>query len=89
MGEALNSAPGQCDHPYGGWLLQRDFGPHLTLGGELFAQGRDTDTDHGYAALNVGGQYNFSEHCSLLFSGGHSVAGDDHALWYLALYWTW
>jgi hypothetical protein len=88
-GEVLNSAPGQRNHPYGGWLLQRDFGPHLTLGGELFAQGQDTDTDQGYAALNFGGTYNVNEHFSLLFSAGHSVAGDNHTLWYFGLYWTW
>jgi hypothetical protein len=88
-GEVLNSAPGQRNHPYGGWLLQRDFGPHLTLGGELFAQGQDTDTDQGYAALNFGGQYNFNEHFSLLFSAGHSIAGDEHTLWYFGLYRTW
>jgi hypothetical protein len=88
-GAVLNSAPGQRDHPYGGWLVQRDFGPHVTLGGELFAQGQDADQDRGYAALNFGGQCNFSEHFSLLFSAGHTVAGDDHALWYVGLYWTW
>jgi len=88
-GEVLNSAPGQRNHPYGGWLVQRDFGPHLTLGGELFAQDRDTDKDQGFAALNFGGSYNVNEHFSLLFSAGHSVAGDQHTLWYFALYWTW
>ena len=88
-GEVLNSAPGQRDHPYGGWLVQRDFGPHLTLGGEIFAQGQDTDNDQGFAALNFGGQYNVNEHFSLLFSAGHSVAGDEHTLWYFAFYWTW
>jgi hypothetical protein len=88
-GEALNSAPGQRDYPFSGWLLQRDFGPHLTLGGEIFAQGQDTDNDKGYAALNFGGQYNINENFSLLFSAGHSVAGDDHMLWYFSLYWTW
>jgi hypothetical protein len=44
-GAALNSAPGQRDYPFGGWLVQRDFGKHLTLGREFFAQGRDTDND--------------------------------------------
>ncbi len=88
-GEVLNSAPGQRNYPFAGWLVQRDFGPHLTLGGELWAQDRDTDTDHGYAALNFGGYYNFTEHFSLLFSAGHSVAGDNHLLWYFGLYWTW
>ena len=88
-GEVLNSAPGQRNHPYGGWLVQRDFGPHLTLGGELFAQDQDTDNDKGFAALNFGGSYNINEHFSLLFSAGHSVAGDEHTLWYFGLYWTW
>ena len=79
-GAALNSAPGQRNYPFGGWLVQRDFGPHLTLGGEIFAQGQDTDNDKGFAALNFGGSYNVNEHFSLLFSAEHSVAGDDHTL---------
>jgi hypothetical protein len=88
-GAALNSAPGQRNYPFGGWLVQRDFGPHLTLGGELFAQGKDTDDDKGFAALNLGGSYNFNEHFSLLFSAGHSIAGDRHTFWYFGFYWTW
>jgi len=82
-GAALNSAPGQRDYPFGGWLVQRDFGPHLTLGGELFGQGRDTDGDRGFAALNLGGSCNVNEHFSLLFSAGRSIAGDRHTLWYM------
>ncbi len=81
--------PGQRDYPFGGWLVQRDFGPHLTPGGEVFGQGRDTDGDRGFAALNLGGSCNVNEHFSLLFSAGRSVAGDRHTLWYFALYWTW
>ncbi len=88
-GAVLNSAPGQRDHPYGGWLVQRGFGKRLVLGGELFAEGRDMDDDKGFAALNFGGSYNVSGHFSLLFSAGHSVAGDAHTLWYFAFYWTW
>ena len=88
-GAALNSAPGQRDYPFGGWLLQRKLGEHLTLGAELFAQGAAADGDQGFAALNVGSSYNVNEHFSLLFSAGHSVAGDEHTLWYFGLYWTW
>ena len=88
-GAALNSAPGQRNYPFGGWLLQRNFGKHLTLGGEIFAQGPDTDSDNGFAALNFGGFYNVTEHFSILFSGGHTVAGDRHTLWYFGLYETW
>jgi hypothetical protein len=88
-GAALNSAPGQRDYAYGGWLLQRAIGEKLTLGGEIFAQGPDTDNDKGFAALNFGGTYNVNDHFSLLFSAGHDIVGDEHTLWYFGLYWTW
>ncbi|MDE2492014.1 MAG: transporter [Elusimicrobia bacterium] len=88
-GAVLNSAPGRRDYPFGGWLLQRDLSGKLTLGGEVFAQGADAADDRGYAVLNFGGYYNFTPDVSLLFSAGHSVAGDNHAIWYLAFYSTW
>ncbi len=88
-GVVLNSAAGQRNYPFGGWLLQRDLGKHLTLGGEIFAQGADTDTDRGFAALNFGGTLKVTDHFDLLFTAGHSVAGDQHTLWYFGLYWTW
>ncbi len=88
-GYAFNAAPGARNYPFGGWLLQRDLNSALTLGGEVFAQGRDTDSDQGFLLVNLGGQLNFSRRFSLLFSGGHSVVGDDHTVGYLGLYWTW
>ena len=88
-GVTLNSAPGERDYPFGGWLLQHDFGKNLSLGGEIFAQGRDADDDNGFAALNFGGSYHFTEHFSVQASAGHSIIGDEHTLWYLGLYWTW
>jgi Putative MetA-pathway of phenol degradation len=88
-GVSLNSAPGQRDFPFGGWLLQRGFGKQLTLGGELFAQGRDADDDKGFVAPDFGGSYAFTEHFSMLASLGHSIVGDRHLLWYFGLYGTW
>ena len=88
-GAALNSAPGQRNYPFGGWLLERAFNKHLSLGGELFVQGRDTDNDKGFVTLNFGGSYDFNENFSLLFSAGHSIIGDVHTLGYFALYGTW
>jgi hypothetical protein len=87
-GEALNSAPGQRDFPFAGWLVQRDLGKHLTLGAELFRQGPDTLADRGFLVANVGGSLNFSDTFSLLFSGGRSVWGDRHTIFYLGFYWT-
>ncbi|MEO6971298.1 MAG: hypothetical protein ABI217_10430 [Chthoniobacterales bacterium] len=88
-GAVINPASGQRDYPFGGWLLQRNLGKHLILGGEVFAQGAETSTDKGFAVLNFGGVYNFNEHFSLLFSGGHSVAGARQTIWYFGLYETW
>ena len=88
-GAVVNPAPGQRDHPFGGWLVQRNFGKHLMLGGEIFAQGADTNNDKGFAVLNFGGSYNMTDHFSLLFSAGHSVTGANHALWYFGFYGTW
>ncbi len=87
-GVALNSAPGQRNHPFGGWLVQRDFGPRLTLGAEVFAQGADAAGGRGFTAGNVGGCCNFTGQFSLLFSAGRSLRGERHTLWYLGLYWT-
>src|ERR1700722_12270040 len=88
-GYAWNGASGARDYPFGGWLIQRDLGPDFTLGAEIFAQGRDTDADQGFFLANLGGQFNFSKEFSLLFSGGHSIVGDNHTVMYLGLYWTW
>jgi hypothetical protein len=88
-GVILNSAPGERDYPFGGWLLQHDFGKNLSLGGEMFAQGRDADDDNGFVAFNFGGSYHFTEHFSVQSTVGHSIVGDEHLLWYFGLYWTW
>jgi hypothetical protein len=92
-GEVLNSEPGMRDYPFGGWLLQRDIGRKLTLGGEIFAHGPE-----GVAALSTrsstladfGGYYYFrNPGFQLLFALGHSVAGQPETIAYLGLYWTW
>ena len=88
-GYAFNSAPGQRDHAFGGWLVQRGFGPHLALGGEIFAQGADSVDGRGFTVANFGGAWNLTDRFSLLFSAGRSIHGERHTLWYFSLYWTW
>lgn len=87
-GYAINSAPGMRDYPYAGWLLQRDFGKHLTLGSEIFSQGKFSDDSHSFTILNVGGYYKFTDNFNLLFTTGHSVMGENHYVMYIGLYWT-
>jgi hypothetical protein len=87
-GWAINHAPGQRDHAFGGWLLQRNLSEKLTLGGELFAQGADAQDGRGFAVANIGGFINLTPSFSLLFSAGDSVRGGRHRIAYLGLYWT-
>ena len=88
-GIALNSAPGQRNHGFAGWLLQRDLGPHLTLGGEVYSEEAEAAGGRGFTAANLGGSWNLTGHTSILFSVGRSFHGERHTLWYISLYRTW
>lgn len=88
-GYIINPAPGMRDHPFFGWQVQRALNKKLTLGAEWFNPGRDTPAASNPQIANFGGQYNFRENFSLLFTAGHTVHGDAHTVAYLGLYWTW
>ncbi len=87
-GYAINSVPHQRNYWFGGWLLQRDFGEKLTLGGEILAQGKSSDDMRSFVAFNLGGYFKITPNFQLLFSGGRSLAGGRHTIGYLGLYWT-
>lgn len=89
VGYAINRAPGARSFPFAGWLLQRDLSRHLTLGGEVFAQGADSADGRSAVLLNGGGYYNFTHGFSLLFSAGRTLQGEPHTVAYVGLYWTW
>lgn len=88
-GYAVNGARGQKDYPFGGCLIQRDFGELLTLGGELFAQGKTTDDGESSLFANFGGYYELADDFDLLFTLGHTLSGERHLIAYLGFYWTW
>jgi hypothetical protein len=87
-GYVINPASEARNYFFGGWLLQREFGERLTLGGEVFAQQRSSNDSGSFALLNFGGFFKITEDFSLLFSAGHTFAGDRHTVGYLGLYWT-
>jgi hypothetical protein len=89
IGYAINPAPGQRNHLFGGWLLQRELSKKLTLGGEVYFQGADSADAESSALFNLGGYYSFNEHLQLLFTGGHTLVGEQHTVAYLGLYRTW
>ena len=87
-GYVVNPAPRQQNYWFGGWLLQRDLSERLTLGGEIFAQGKSSDDICSFVVLNLGGIFKITPNFQLLFSGGHSFAGGRNTIGYLGLYWT-
>ncbi|HEV2488639.1 MAG TPA: transporter [Candidatus Acidoferrales bacterium] len=88
-GYALNNAPGQLNYPFGGWLVQRDLGKKLTLGMEVFGQGPDAVVSRSATFADAGGYYYFTKNFQLLFSTGHTFAGEARSEAYVGLYWTW
>lgn len=89
FGYAINPAPGQRNFFYGGCLLQRDLTAWLTLGGEVFAQEKDSEDGSHTVILNFGGIIKITPNFNILFSAGPSIAGEQHVVGYLGLYWTW
>lgn len=87
-GWTFNSAPGMRNYPIAGWLVQKDLNEKWTLGAELYTQGAVSNEGSASTALNLGGNYNFNQQFSLLFSAGHSIFGQEHTLAYLGLTWS-
>lgn len=85
-GYAINDAPGQRSYAFGGWQVQRDIGRYVTLGGEIYYQGATTAIGRYSTFYNVGGYFKPNDKVNVLFSIGHSFAGEDHAVGYLGLY---
>jgi hypothetical protein len=85
-GYVINPADGEESHAYGGWLLQKDLDEKWMLGGEVFARGKDTVDGRATTLLNFGGSYSFAPGFKLLFSAGHSVSGETHAIAYFGFW---
>ena len=88
-GYAIDHNPQKFNYIFGGVLLRYIFNPELTLGGELFAQGPRSLTDHSVLFFNFGGTYNFTPNVFLLFSAAHSVAGIKTLKSFMGLGITW
>jgi hypothetical protein len=93
VGENINTAPGNRNFTFGGWLVQRDIGTKLTLGTEVFSHGPEglgTAQTRSATLVDVGGYYYFKNPgFQLLFCYGHTAFGQAENYAYLGLYWTW
>ena len=92
-GETIVPQTGYKNFTYGGWLLQRDIGEKLTLGGEIFSHGAEGSAAPQIKASTMadfGGYYYVHKPgFQILFCYGHSIAGQTENYAYVGLYWTW
>jgi len=77
-----NPGAGNRNWTYAGWLLQRDLGERLTLGGELFHTTAATLDGRASNGFDLGGQVNFGEKHHLLFSAGRNFSGQTQSYFY-------
>jgi hypothetical protein len=93
-GETVNPQTDYHDFPYGGFLVKREVTEQLELGAEVFSHGGEGPATPQYQAatmIDIGGYYHFKHNPNhqLLFSYGHSVAGQTENYAYVGMYWTW
>ena len=78
-----NPGAGARNWTFTGWLLQRDFGEALTLGGELFHTTPDTLGTSSSNGFDLGGQINVGTKHHILFSAGRTFSGPTQTSFYL------
>ena len=83
-----NPGDGNRNWTFAGWLLQRDFGERLTVGGELFHTTASTMGGLSSNGFDLGGQMNFGEKHHLLFSAGRNFSGQAQSYFYFGYQFT-
>jgi hypothetical protein len=72
-GYAVNDGAGNRSYPFAGVVIQREFGPHWTLGIEVFGNAATSTALPSSVGFNAGGYYKLDEHGQLLFSAGRGL----------------
>jgi hypothetical protein len=84
----INPGPGNKNHWFVGWVLERKFTDKLTLGAELFHQTPDEIDGMQSTGFNIGGTYDFTDRYHFVFSFGrglqHAKATNEFS-WYIGL----
>lgn len=72
-----NPGPGNENHWFAGWVLQRRFSGKFTLGAELFHDARNAREGSDRTAFNAGAIVDFTERRHVLFSAGTDIHGEN------------
>ena len=85
----INPGTGNKNWLFVGWELQRDFGKHLTLGGEVFYHDASTTAESNGAGFNIGGMAHFDEMNHIVFSIGRDLIQTTYTFTsFVAYEWT-
>jgi hypothetical protein len=87
----INPGPGNKNHWFAGWVLERKITDKFRLGVELFHETPDQIGGLQTTGFNVGGTYDFTDHFHVLFSFGKGLqhARQTNELsWYIGLEMT-
>ena len=69
-------------------LVQRDVSENVTIGAEIYSQGPQFTGDKSATFYNAGSYITLTKQFGILFSIGHTFAGDSQSVAYFALGWT-
>ncbi len=69
----FNKNGNNLDYWFAGWVVQRQITENLSLGGELFEQGKDKFDGRLTAGFNLGGTFDIDETNHILFSAGRGI----------------
>lgn len=86
-GLIVGSMQGSKNFPYGGLVVQRNFGEKLSLGAEIYSQANDLINNQASTVINLGATYTIKKNFDILFSAGSNIAGARNTIAYLGLYW--
>jgi hypothetical protein len=87
-GYQINPGADQRSYWTGGLALTRSLGERFSVGGEVYARGRDSVGGKAFVGVNVGGTWKVARHWSLLAAGGPGVlnaADEGRYAFYVAL----
>ncbi|NNM58473.1 MAG: hypothetical protein HKM04_01490 [Legionellales bacterium] len=87
-GYNINHQAQKSSNAFGGFLLQNQITPKLRLGGEIYYQGKQSNSRLAYTVLNLGVTYRIVPSLSLMLSAGNSIAGQQNFISYLGIRWS-
>jgi hypothetical protein len=85
----INPGAGNKNWVFLGWEVQRDFGETLTLGGEIFYHGAETDDETEGVGFNLGGMVHLDPVNHIVLSLGRDIVQTTYSFTgYAAYEWT-